>query len=192
VSDVAALVDDRVDPRRQGWTDFEYVEISDVDTRIGIVGSKRVSAAEAPSRARKLIRKGDVLVSTVRPERGSFGVAPARLDRAICSTGFAVLRCKEIHPLALVWLLKTDLVRRQVIRNNIGIAYPAISEASCLDLVLPIARDDVPALSVSAEKLWKAQEQFEAAQRAFLNEVVSLDCAATGVSVELREIPNLV
>lgn len=192
VSDVAALVDDRVDPRRQGWTDFEYVEISDVDTRIGIVGSKRVPAAEAPSRARKLIREGDVLVSTVRPERGSVGVAPARLDRAICSTGFAVLRCTDIHPLALVWLLKTDLVRRQMIRANIGIAYPAISEASCLDLVLPIARDDVPAFSVSAAELWKAQEQFEAAQTAFLNEVISLDSAATGVSVELRQIPNLV
>ncbi len=192
VSDVASLVDDRLDPRRQGWMDFEYVEISDVDTRIGVVGSKRVAAAEAPSRARKLIREGDVLVSTVRPERGSVGVTPARLDRAICSTGFAVLRCKNIHPLGLVWLLKTDLVRHQVIRNNIGIAYPAISEAACLDLVLPIARDDVPAFSASAEKLWKAQEQFEAAQRSFLEEVVSLDCAATGSTRDLRQIPNLV
>jgi len=178
VSDVAALVDERTDPRRQGWTDFEYVEISDVDTRIGIVGSKRVPASEAPSRARKLIREGDVLVSTVRPERGSVGVTPARLDRAICSTGFAVLRCKDIHPLALVWLLKTELVRHQVIRNNIGISYPAISEASCLDLVLPIARKDLPTFAASAEKLWKAQEQFEAAQRAFLDEFVNLDCAA--------------
>ena len=192
VSDVASLVDDRVDPRRQDWTDFEYVEISDVDTRIGVVGSKRVAAAEAPSRARKLIREGDVLVSTVRPERGSVGVIPARLDRAICSTGFAVLRCKNIHPLALVWLLKTDLVRHQVIRNNIGIAYPAISEETCLDLVLPIVRDDVPAFSASAETLWKAQGQFEAAQRAFLDEVHSLDCAATGETPELRQIPNLV
>ncbi|WP_353862065.1 N-6 DNA methylase [Azospirillum formosense] len=192
VSDVAVLVDDRTDPRRQGWTDFEYVEISDVDTRIGVVGSKRVAAAEAPSRARKLIREGDVLVSTVRPERGSIGVTPARLDRAICSTGFAVLRCKGIHPLALVWLLKTNLVRHQVIRNNIGIAYPAISESACLDLVLPIARNDLPAFSASAEKLWKAQEQFEAAQRAFLDEVNGLDCAATGAAPELRQVPNLV
>ena len=192
VSDVASLVDDRVDPRRQSWTDFEYVEISDVDTRVGVVGSKRVAAAEAPSRARKLIREGDVLVSTVRPERGSVGVTPARLDRAVCSTGFAVLRCKGIHPLALVWLLKSDIVRHQFIRNNIGIAYPAILESVCLDLVLPISRYGVPALSVSAENLWKAQEQFEAAQRVFLDEVKSLDCAATGVAPELRQVPDLV
>ncbi|MFT8781501.1 N-6 DNA methylase [Acetobacter orientalis] len=185
VSDVATLVDDRIDPRRQDWTDFDYVEISDIDTRIGVVGSKRVTADQAPSRARKLIREGDVLVSTVRPERGSFGVTPARLDRAICSTGFAVLRCKDIHPLALVWLLKTELVRRQMIRNNIGIAYPSISEASCLSLILPITKRDVPTFSVSAEKLWKAQEHFEAAQQTFLNEVVNLDCAAISVTSEL-------
>ena len=192
VSDVASLVDDRVDPRRQDWTDFEYVEISDVDTRGGVVGSKRVAAAEAPSRARKLIREGDVLVSTVRPERGSIGVTPARLDRAICSTGFAVLRCKSIHPLALLWLLKSDLVRHQFIRNNIGIAYPAISESACLDLVLPITFYDVQALSASAENLWKTQEKFEAAQQTFLHEVRSLDRAATGTSPELRQIPDLI
>lgn len=192
VSDVASLIDERIDPRRQGWKDFQYVEISDVDVRVGIVGSKRIAAAEAPSRARKVIRKGDVLVSTVRPERGSIGVTPARLDNAICSTGFAVLRCENIHPLALVWLLKTDLVRHQVIRDNIGIAYPSISEASCLDFVLPITRDDIPVISLSAESLWEAQEQFEAAQQSFLEEIYSLDCAATGKVPESREIPNLI
>ena len=91
-----------------------------------------------------------------------------------------------------MWLLKSDIVRHQFIRNNIGIAYPAISESACLDLVLPISRYDVPALSVSAENLWKAQEQFEAAQRVFLDEVKSLDCAATGVAPELRQVPDLV
>ncbi|MGJ5151685.1 N-6 DNA methylase [Bradyrhizobium sp. HKCCYLR1023] len=192
VSDLATLVDDRIDPRRQGWADFDYIEISDVDTRIGVVGSKRVAASEAPSRARKVIREGDVLVSTVRPERGSIGVIPSRLDGAICSTGFAVLRCRDIHPLALVWLLKTEIVRRQMTRNNIGIAYPAISEASCLDLVLPIASNDVRAFSASAEELWKIQEKFEAAQRAFFEEVVSLDRVATGLTPGLGQIPNLI
>jgi SAM-dependent methyltransferase len=192
VSDVAALVDDRVDPRRQGWDEFDYVEISDVDTRTGLVGHKRILAADAPSRARKLIRSGDVLVSTVRPERGAVGLIPARLDRAVCSTGFAVLRCSGIHSLALVWLLKTQLVRRQVIRNNIGIAYPAISEASCLDLVLPASRDTIAALTAAAQTLAAKQEEFEAAQGAFLAEVRGLDRATTEVEQALSEVPYIV
>ena len=192
VSDVASLADDRLDPRRQGWTHFEYVEISDVDTRIGVVGSKRVNAAEAPSRARKVILKGDVLVSTVRPERGSIGVTPARLNKAICSTGFAVLRCKSIHPLALMWLLKSELVRHQMIQNNIGIAYPAISEDTCLNLVLPVTQKALAMLSSSAEKLAAAQDAFEGAQQSFLLQALKLDCSPTSVQETLRQIPDLI
>jgi hypothetical protein len=191
VSDVATLIDERIDPRRQASHEFDYVEISDVDTRTGLVGHKRILAADAPSRARKLIRTGDVLVSTVRPERGAVGLAPLRLDHAVCSTGFAVLRCWGIHPLALVWLLKTELVRRQMIRNNIGIAYPAISEESCLDLVLPVTREDIAGLTIAAQSLATRQEEFEAGQRTFLKDISDLHCAALGDDETLGEIPYL-
>lgn len=192
VSDVAVLVDDRIDPRRESAPEFDYIEISDVDTRTALVGHKRILAAEAPSRARKRVRSGDVLVSTVRPERGAVGVTPARLDGAVCSTGFAVLRCKDIHPLALTWLLKTELVQRQMIRNNIGIAYPAISEATCLELVLPLRRSDVGAISEAAERLERAQQQFETVQREFLVEVQNLDRDALGTQAALGQLPNFV
>jgi type I restriction-modification system DNA methylase subunit len=190
VSDLAALVDERIDPRRGRRGEFDYIEISDVDTRTALVGCKRILAAEAPSRARKLVRAGDVLVSTVRPERGAVGAIPPCLEGAICSTGFAVLRCTEIHPLALVWLLKTEFVRRQMVRNNIGIAYPAISEESCGKLVLPISRKGVAALSERAGGLAEAQNQFEAAQHDFVARVADLDGVAVGSG--LGEVPNLV
>ena len=192
VSGVARLVDERVDPRRQIANEFDYIEISDVDTRTGLVGHKRLVAAEAPSRARKLIRSGDVLVSTVRPERGGVGLVPPWLDGAIASTGFAVLRCTGIHPLALVWLLKTEVVRQQMIRNNIGIAYPAISESACLDLVLPAMQGSVSSLSDAAAKLAAAQESFEEARRTFIAEVQTLDRLATQSSELLRQAPNVI
>ena len=144
------------------------------------MGHKSILAAEAPSRARKVLRAGDVLVSTVRPERGAVGVTPLRLDRAVCSTGFAVLRCTKIHPIALVWLLKTELVRQQMIRNNIGIAYPAISESTCLDLVLPVTRDGISALTATAQSLAAIQEELEAAQQTIQAEIRCFDYAATG------------
>jgi type I restriction-modification system DNA methylase subunit len=187
VSEIATLIDERIDPRRRSEPEFNYIEISDVDTRAGLVGHKPTLAANAPSRARKLVRAGDVLVSTVRPERGSIGVVPAVLDGAICSTGFAVLRCFECHPLALVSLLKTELVRKQMVRNNIGIAYPAISEAACLELILPVNRIDIGTLSVAAEKLSRAQIKFEETRRAFLAQVNSLD----RTNVELGQFPDI-
>lgn len=164
VSDVAQLVDERQDPRRRVNAEFEYIEISDVESRTGLVGHKLISRAEAPSRARKVVRASDVLVSTVRPERGTIGVVPPHLDGAVCSTGFAVLRCDDIHPIALAWLLKSDAVRRQMIRHNIGIAYPAIAEETCLALVLPVSRLGLEELGEAALVLDRAQAAFEAAR----------------------------
>jgi SAM-dependent methyltransferase len=192
VSDVAKLVDERIDPKNRNAHEFDYVEISDVDPRTGLVGHKRIPAAMAPSRARKAIRTGDVLVSTVRPERGAIGVTPSRLDGAICSTGFAVLRCHSINPIALTWLLKTELVRRQMIRNNIGIAYPAISEESCLELILPVKREDINELTVSAVSVASRQDAFESAQEMLLKHIRDLDSAARRTGRASGEAPYFI
>ena len=165
VSEVAELVDLRENPRLRKEANFAYIEISDIDGRTGLVGHKQLPVDEAPSRARKIVRAGDVLVSTVRPERGAVGVVPHNLDGAVCSTGFAVLRCrKEMHPLALAWLLKGEDVRRQMVKHNIGIAYPAIAEETCLSLVLPISRKGLDELNQSAAQLAVTQAAFEAAR----------------------------
>ncbi|RYG99938.1 MAG: hypothetical protein EON58_02070 [Alphaproteobacteria bacterium] len=161
VSQLASLVDVRKDPKRLNTATFKYIEIGDIDSRTGLVGSKSMPVSEAPSRARKIVRAGDILVSTVRPERGTVGVVPDELDGAICSTGFAVLRAKGIHPVALAWLLKGEEVRRQMARHNIGIAYPAIAEETCLILKLPIDKMQIEALSVSAREFSAALTAFE-------------------------------
>lgn len=161
VSELADLVTDRVAPGRNSNDEFCYIEISDVDPRTGLIDYKLMSATEAPSRARKRVRAGDVLVSTVRPERGAIGVVPEHLDGAICSTGFAVLRPHLIASHALAWLLKTDFVRHQMGRHNVGIAYPVIDEAICLQLAVP--KQVLEAVSLQALALQNAEASFRAA-----------------------------
>jgi N-6 DNA Methylase len=134
--ELATLVSEKSDPRRLGGNEFDYIEISDVDDRLGMVWSKRISVEGAPSRARKRVKTGDVLMSTVRPERGCIGVVSADLDGAICSTGFAVLRPKNINPYLLAFLLKSPRVTAQVERQMSGIAYPAINENLIPELIL--------------------------------------------------------
>jgi len=187
VSDLAELVDLRQDPRRSNKADFAYIEISDVDARTGLVGHKRLLVEEAPSRARKIVREGDVLVSTVRPERGTVGVVPHDLDGAVCSTGFAVLRCREgMHPLALAWLLKSADMRRQMVKHNIGIAYPVIAEETCLALVLPVGRDSLDDLNQCAAQLAQTQSAFEAAR------LRMLALSHSSGEEELRQAPDFV
>lgn len=159
VSDVAELVDERADPRRWGTELFNYIEISDIDLQTCVIYSNAVKAAATPSRARRLVRAGDVLVSTVRPERGTVGVVSAHQDGSICTTGLAVLRPKQIDPLTLAFLLKTEFVIAQLMRNNVGIAYPAINESCLLNVLLPVSKQDLPKLEKQAKEIADAENR---------------------------------
>jgi type I restriction enzyme S subunit len=170
VKEVADLVSDRINPKRLGET-FEYIEISDVDVDTCMVRTKTVASAEAASRARRRVRAGDVLVSTVRPDRRVVGVVRDAQDGAICTTGFAVLRPKAIEPMALAYLLKTDFVTAQIMRNNIGIAYPAIEESCLPDVLLPISREKAMALQDTGSSLFALERAVEEKRKGFREEI---------------------
>ena len=74
-------------------------------------------------------------------------------DRSVATTGFAVLRTTGIHPLVLARLLQSDFVTAQLMRNNVGIAYPAIEESCLPTILLPIARRDLVRLEAQADRL---------------------------------------
>ncbi len=162
VNSVATLRSDRVDPRRQQASSFRYIEISGLDAATLRVNARTVERDAAPSRARRLVAAGDVLVSTVRPTLRCIGVVPPQLDGAVCTTGLAVLQPRGIDPYLFARLLQSDAVVAQLIRNNVGIAYPAFEEALLPDVVLPIDAADLETLDASAAA---AREAMAAAER---------------------------
>ena len=85
---------------------------------------------DAPSRARKLIRANDVLVSTVRPNLNAVAIVPDHLDGEIASTGFSVLRPNPdlIHPRFLFYRVTTDAFIGDMIAHAKGAGYPAVSD----------------------------------------------------------------
>lgn len=166
LGDVAFLTTDRVDPRRSPEPTFAYIEISDVDGRTLHAASKLVRREDAPSRARRRVRAGDILVSTVRPERRAIAVVREDQDGAVATTGFAVLRPTGIHPLVLAKLLQSDFVTTQLLRNNVGIAYPAIEEGCLPGVLLPIAKADLSRLDAEADQLLDAEAALERTRQA--------------------------
>lgn len=167
VSDVASLSKERAQPSKHPGARFSYVQIADIDARSGRVTSNEILWADAPSRARKLARQGDVLVSTVRVERGAIGTVQAADEPVVCSTGFAVLRPERVDGKVLESLLKSEFCRAQITRNNVGISYPAIDESCLLDIVLPVRRDRLEELSALAKKLSAAEEKSGAIRQEF-------------------------
>ena len=80
-------------PSNDGSETFRYIDVKAVDnTRNKIVAVPEVESRSAPSRARRLVREGDVVFSLVRPYLRNIAVVPADLDGQVASTAFSVLR----------------------------------------------------------------------------------------------------
>jgi len=62
---------------------------------------------EAPSRARRLVKHNDVLISTVRPNQKHYGIIKNPIDNLVVSTGFCVITCENIDP-HFIYILLTN------------------------------------------------------------------------------------
>lgn len=169
LSDVAMLINERINPKKiaDEQSTFSYIEISNIDSQTFKVSPNEVSCLEAPSRARKLVRRGDVLFSTVRPERGTIGIVTEKEDGSICTTGLAVLRPIGIDSLTLSYLLKSELVLSQILRFNTGIAYPVIDESCLLSVILPIDKDSLATYHDAANEVLKLQQELNQKRELF-------------------------
>ena len=68
-----------------------YIDIGSIDRNSkSIVAPQRLSGADAPSRARRQVQRGDTLVSMTRPNLNAVALVPPELDGQIASTGFDV------------------------------------------------------------------------------------------------------
>lgn len=96
-----AITNDQLtcNPKRERSGLFKYVDIDALDNTQQIISSpKELPVEEAPSRARMLIREGDVIFSLVRPYLKNIAIVPADLDDELASTAYCVLRpAKGLH-----------------------------------------------------------------------------------------------
>ena len=108
---------------------FDYLDIGCVATGILVGKPTCIRFEDAPSRARRMLRNGDTIISTVRTYlRGVYFVGEVVND-LIASTGFAVLTPRpDVVPELLGIALQSDRFINRVTAKPIGIAYPAISE----------------------------------------------------------------
>lgn len=85
--------------------DFPYKTIEYIDTasvtRNSFEKSQILNIDEAPSRAKRLIRDGDTIISTVRPSLQHYGFIKNPKPNTLVSTGFAVLTPRKIDPFYL-------------------------------------------------------------------------------------------
>ena len=112
---------------------FRYVDIGSVDEKKGISDYQEVEFGKAPSRARRVVNQGDVIVSTVR----TYLRAVTRIsddDNVIVSTGFAVLTPKKVNDAYLEYYCRSEPFCQEVIQRSVGITYPAINSGTLINI----------------------------------------------------------
>ena len=120
---------------------FNYIDISCVENESGnFLGANKLMTNEAPSRARRLVRQNDVLLSTVRPNLKAFTTLLDVPDRAIASTGFAVLRAnsEQLHSGFLIAMLRHENSVNQMIGMMGKGAYPSINQSDVESIQIPL------------------------------------------------------
>ena len=172
------------DPRKKPDEYFRYVDVSGVsNSSFSIVEANKILGKDAPSRARRIIRSGDVIFATIRPTLRRIAIVPTELDGEICSTGYFVFRAKpEIEPKFLFYHLFTDafmgameVLQSQALVTPLSmtdkskqISFPPLPEQKRIVAILDEAFEGIDAAIANTKKnLSNARELFDS----YLNDV---------------------
>ena len=125
----------KIDPKDDPDRGIDYIDISSIDNIRNVIGDvKQYRLEDAPSRARQIVRSGDVLFATVRPYLRNIAAVPNDYDQQIASTGFSVLRPAEgVCPAFLFYkAISRDLVNA-LSGVQYGVSYPAVKDQQVRD-----------------------------------------------------------
>lgn len=119
--------------------DFTYIDIASIDRERKIISEpQKLSGAEAPSRARKVVHKGDVLVSMTRPNLNAVALVSEEHNECIASTGFDVLKPIEVEPRWIFAAVRSARFIDAMCEKVQGALYPAVKSADIREYEIPL------------------------------------------------------
>jgi type I restriction enzyme S subunit len=118
--------------------ELQYVDIGNVDSSGKIHEIATYRFEDAPSRARRRVRDGDVIISCVRTYLQAISPIQTPPDNLIVSTGFAVVRPREgvLHADFGKYALRESRFLAEVEMRSVGVSYPAINSSDLGDIAV--------------------------------------------------------
>ena len=176
---------ENVDPTKNPALAFRYIDISSIDRDKKVIKSPSiVYGKDAPSRARKAVKSGDVLVSTTRPNLNAVALVGPELDGEVCSTGLCVLRPgPDLMKEYLFRLVTTERFVRSLSDLVSGALYPAVTDAQVLNQEIPL-----PPLPEQRRIVARLDQQMAAVEKARLAAEEMLQNISSLRAAFLREI----
>ena len=122
--------------------EYNYIELADIDNSGAITGCTTSLGSELPSRARRIVTTGDVLISSIEGSLSSCAIILENMDAALCSTGFYVIHSDEINSETLLVLFKSTLMQNILKQRCTGTILTAINRHEFQNITVPIIAGD--------------------------------------------------
>ena len=172
-----------------GDDEFIYIDISSVENGTGKVDfSNKIKGTDAPSRAKRAVKKGDILFSTVRPNLKAYGyVEREDCDCCVASTGFAVISAKSMVLSKYVYyMLYSEPVQTQLSSMMGKGAYPSVNQKDVSQIQIPL-----PSLSIQEDfvsELDSYQKIIDGARQVVENYKPSIPISSSWEVIPLRNL----
>ena len=169
--DCVENINPNFDPTKYPDKNFSYVELADIDASIGIIHSAtEIKGEEAPSRARRILRENDVIVSSVEGSLEKVALVDKEYEGSLASTGFFQFRAANILPEVLLVLSKSIVLQAQLKRECSGTILTAVANESLKRILIPIISQETQQkiaslVQQSHSARRKAKELLEEAKR---------------------------
>ena len=136
--DVIDNVPAKFNPDAQPQEIFRYVELANVDSSIGMIdGFSEMLGKEAPSRAKRILKNGDVIVASVEGSLKKVAMAENEQEGYLASTGFFQFRGKGILPEVLLVLAKSLVLQMQLEKQTAGTILTAVPKEAIKNILVP-------------------------------------------------------
>lgn len=143
VKNLVTINDEALSEKTDSGYQLKYIDIGNVKSDGSITEIQSLSFKNAPSRARRIVRKGDVIISTVRTYLQAITLIDFEEEDLVVSTGFAVLRPKKgVNSEYLNYVLRDNKFIGDVITNSFGVSYPAINSTALSALSVSVVLDE--------------------------------------------------
>lgn len=137
---------------------YKYIELANISINGNITGFTEALGEELPTRARRRVNAGDVIISSIEGSLSSIALINKSLNNALCSTGFYVVNSENINSETLLVFLKSKAGQLQLKKGCSGTILTAISKSEFAKLIIPIIVNKIQdEIKVKITEMYKAK-----------------------------------
>jgi len=161
LNSVVTFVKKATNPKERPDEYFKYVEIGCINNTYGIIDNHiEILGKNAKDRAKKLLLKDTILLSTTRPYRKAIAIVDQKYDNAVGTTGFAMLRPINAKDLFYLYsMLRSSIGIIQLTQRMSNSNYPAVTEKALVDILIPYYDDVYKEINVNCQNIFLLLEE---------------------------------